>query len=131
MAANLSIGSYAYLYNLLSLEATSGPTHFNRVVGFCSLHEWEPFLSLLPNQCFAAFMRRGISSGFRLGFNPASPLRASKSNSPSATSLSAKVDEYLRDEVEAGNLSRVADNPSIHISPIGFIPKKTNQVGTG
>ena len=119
MAANLSIGSYAYLNNLLSLEATSGPaTHFNRVVEFLPLHKWEPF----PDQCFAAFMRRSISSGFRLGFNPASPLRASKSNSPSATSLSAKVDEYLRDEVEAGNLNRVAESPSIHISPIGFIP---------
>ena len=38
------------------------------------------------------------------------------------------MDEYLRDEVEAGNMGRVADRPSIHISPIGFIPKK-NKAG--
>ena len=125
VAANLSPGSYAYLDNLLSLEATSRPaTHYNRVVGFLPLHEWEPFLSLLQDQRFTAFLRRGISSGFRLGFNPASTLRSSKRNSPSATSLSTKVDDYLRDEVETGNLGRVADSSSTHISPIGFIPKK-------
>ena len=99
-------------------------THYNRVVGFLPLHEWEPFLSLLQDQCFAAFLRRGISSGFRLGFNPASILTASKSNSPSATSLSSKVNDYLRDEVETGNLGNVADSSSTHINPIGFIPKK-------
>ena len=125
VAANLSPGSYAYLDNLLSLEATSRPaTHYNRVVGFLPLHEWEPFLSLLQDQRFTAFLRRGISSGFRLGFNPASTLTASKSNSPSATSLSSKVNDYLRDEVETGNLGRVADSSSTHINPIGFIPKK-------
>ena len=59
VAANLSPGSYAYLDSLLSLEATSRPAaHYNRVVGFLPLHEWEPFLSLFQDQHFAAFLRR-------------------------------------------------------------------------
>ena len=55
----------AFLDNLLSLEAASGTaTHFKRVVGFLPLGEWEPFLFLLPDQCFAAFM--SVINGYLL-----------------------------------------------------------------
>ena len=78
----------------------------------------------LPRSALCSLLEKGISSGFRLGFNPASNLRSSKRNNPSATSLSTKVDDYIRDEVEMGNLGRAADSSSAHISPIGFILKK-------
>ena len=76
-----------------------------------------------PRSVLCSLLEKGISFGFRLGFNPASNLRSSKRNNPSATSLSTKVDDYIRDEVETGNLGRAADSSSAHIS-IGFILKK-------
>ena len=68
-------------------------------------------------------MRRGITRGFRIGVPPGSRLVPCSSNRPSAVSLAEKVEEYLHGEVKAGSLyPSLAAN--VHVSPIGFIPKK-------
>ena len=77
-----------------------------------------------PGPMLCSLHKEGHLFRFQTALQPSIAPQASKSNSPSATSLSTKVDEYARDEVEAGNLGRVTDSPSIHNSPIDFIPKK-------
>ena len=124
MATNISDGSYTFIQNLLTLEAASAPTTSPaaRPLGFLPEKEWDPVLKILPDPQFAAFLRRGIHDGFRLGVSPSATLVSSKSNSPSALALASKVDKYI-EEIKAGNL---APSPSegVHLSPIGFIPKK-------
>ena len=44
------------------------------------LHALAPFLASHLDQRYAAFMHRGIQYGFRVGFNPTSPIRASLAN---------------------------------------------------
>ena len=94
-----------------------------RPLGFLPEKEWDPVLKILPDPQLAAFLRRGIRDGFRLGVSPSATLVSSNSNSPSALALASKVDEYIEEEVKAGNLAP-SPREGVHLSPIGFIPKK-------
>ena len=85
--------------------------------------EWDPVLKILPDPQLGAFLRRGIRDGFPLGVSPSATLVSSKSNSPSALALASNVDEYIKEEVKAGNLAP-SPHEGVHLSPIGFIPKK-------
>ena len=125
VATNISDGSYASIQNLLVLEAASAPTTSPaaRLLGFLPEKEWDPVLKILPDPQLAAFLRRGIRDGFRLGVSPSTTLVSSNSNSPSALALASKVDEYIEEEVKAGNLAP-SPREGVHLSPIRFIPKK-------
>ena len=94
------------------------------VSGFLPHKAWDPFLSQHPDQHLAAFLRRGILSGFRIGFNRSSPLQSAGRNHASVPTLAPQVDEYIVEELTKGKL-RLASSPSrVHISPIGLVPKK-------
>ena len=91
-------GSYAFFQNILALESASNSLVV-KLLGFLPEKEWDPFLKTLLDQQFAAFLRRGICDGFRLGVSPLATLVSTKSNSPSTLALATKVDKYIKEEV--------------------------------
>jgi hypothetical protein len=113
----------------LALETQAGPpsTPQAHISGFLPLPAWDQFLQCHPDQRFAAFIRRGIQHGFRIGFNSAAcSLRAAQRNHGSVSNQASQVDKYIAEEVSAGKLRRIYDPlpPGIHSSQIGLIPKK-------
>ena len=91
--------------------------------GFLPITEWEPFLASHPDQQFAAFLRRGITHGFRIGFNRATNLHRMEGNLRSVQQNPEVVDKYIKSEVLAGKLIVTQSGDNIHCSPIGIIPK--------
>ena len=89
---------------------------------------WEPYLTSHPDQRFAAFLRRGLSGGFHIGFTAGSPLKAANGNMGSVAANPATVSRYIENEVAAGRLAPVNPSAVSHISPMGIIPKP-NQPG--
>ena len=93
------------------------------VVGFLPIVEWEPFLLAMPDQEFASYLRRGIESGFRIGYDwRAGPPAECRSNLKSVQDNTKAVDAYIEAEVKVGKLAPV-QRSSVHRSPIGLIPK--------
>ena len=86
------------------------------------MQEWLPYLQMHPDREFAEFMKRGLSSGFRIGFNPAHPLRTAPANFRSVQDHPATVDKYIAEEVASGRLVESQD-PSTRRNPIGIISK--------
>ena len=105
-----------------SLNGRVATTSSVLLSGFLSLQEWTPFLQLHPDEDFAQFMRWGLSSRFRIGFNPDHPLRAAPGNFSSVQNNPAIVDRYIANEVASGRLVESQD-PNIRRNPIGIIPK--------
>lgn len=120
----LSSGNaHRYTAKLLALEAAAGCAPLQQeVVGFMPMLEWEPYLKLYPDQRLAAFLRRGIKFGFRIGFRPASPLGKNSRNHQSVESNPQAVSAYIADEV-AGHRLELVGSESVHTSPMGLIPK--------
>ena len=125
VAAKITDGSYVFIQNLLALESASAPSNFPAVrsLGFLPERRWDPFLKTLPDPQFADFLRRGIRNGFHVGVSPSATLVSSKANSPSALALASMVDDYIKEDVKAGNLA-YSPCEGVHLSPIGFIPMK-------
>ena len=69
-------------------------------------------------------MRRGIHSGFRIGFDRNHKLRSAAKNHASTDRLATQVQSYINSEVSTGKLRLVASSTHIHVSPLGLIPKK-------
>ena len=67
-------------------------------------------------------MHRELTHGFRIGFDQAYLLADSPPNFQSVVNNPATVDQYIANEVTPGRL-RVTNAPSIHMNPIGIIPK--------
>ena len=92
--------------------------------GFLPLSTWSPLLNSHPDQRFAAFLRRGITHGFRIGADPAKPLRTRHLRLPSATNHPDIISDRISDELASGKLHvALPETPVRHISPIGVIPK--------
>ena len=124
VAANIKGGRYVFIDQLLALESQSGPADPIFVSGFLPASSWEPFLSSLPDQRFASYIRRGIHSGFRIGFNRSQKLRSACKNHQSTNQLATQVNSYITTEVNAGKLKMIPSPTGIHTSPMGLIPKK-------
>ena len=128
-ACNLEGSRYLYTADLLKLEAcgsdvapslTTGPSHAScRLPLDC----WEPFLHSHPDHTFAAYIRRGLRDGFKIGVPPEhrAKLKSAPRNHPSANTAPNEVARQLSIEVSAGRL-RPTDG-ACHISPIGLVPK--------
>ena len=110
--------------------------------GYCCLRaivtpyvvaEWERLLAAHPDREFAAYIVRGITSGFRIGVDPSlinGQFRSADSNMQSARDNAQVIDSYLGAEC---SLNRVigplpGDTPGIHVNRFGVIPK-ANQPG--
>ena len=126
--AGLCPGSYRYTDDLLQLEAISqGREPVSQppltVSGFLPLDAWAPFLASHPDQRYAACMCQGILYGFRVGFNPASSIRAAAANMRSALDLAEIVQQMIESKVTHGRLAIAPSPLGTHTSPLGLIPK--------
>ena len=121
-------GSYVYSDHLLALEACETVATV-RMEGDClvsplSIKAWSDGLSSHPDRNFAEFIIRGISQGFRVGFNRSVVTKSATSNL--AVPFPEVVDQYLRREVQLNRMHALPREVAqgIHISPLGIIPKK-------
>lgn len=93
------------------------------------LKRWEDVLVDLPDRQLKDYLLRGITEGFRIGFdyNLLSKLRSSSTNLLSAAENPDVVDSYLAKELHLGRIAHVSDPsalPFLQYSPFGVIPKK-------
>ena len=89
---------------------------------------WEQALVQHPDREFVGYILRGISGGFRIGFNyQRCSRRSARSNMKSAAENAGVVEEFLLTELTAGRVVGPFAQGSIlaiQISPFGVIPKR-------
>ncbi len=82
-----------------------------------------------PDREFAAYIVRGVSEGFRIGFNSGLvSLKQRSGNMPLADEHPEVVTGYIQKERELGRLMQVKQAEvltPIHTNPFGVIPKKS------
>lgn len=130
--ANIVNGQYRYIGDLLSLASVATPPATLR---FPEYHtpiciQWEkliPFLACHPDQTFAAYILNGLTSGFRIGFDPQkTQLKSHHTNHPSSLANKNVVQERISSEISAGRLYGPLSQrliPAVHVSPLGLVPK--------
>ena len=91
---------------------------------------WQQALAGYPDKSWTEFLLKGITQGFRIGFNwekHRHKLRPNHRNLRSAEDNPEVVRQYLAKETAEGRISKVASGTRptwVHCSPIGVIPKK-------
>ncbi len=124
---NIRGGRYIYTEELLALEALSrgrgAEDMLNPVTNSLPLDKWSMYLSLHPDEAFAAFLRRGISGGFRIGFSSGSRLRPAPKNFRSVDLNPFTVNKYVAEEMALGRRVVVHTKAGMRRNPIGIIPK--------
>ena len=124
-------GSYVFMGQLLALNSCVPPlSHVplalpQDVLTPLKANQWSKDLLPHPDQQFRSYLVQGITSGFRIGFNRSFPLQSESKNLYSSNP--AIISEYLEREVLLQRSWRVSISncpPSIHINPVGTIPKK-------
>ena len=75
------------------------------------------------DRALANFLCRGMSLGFRVGFSRATSLWGARENLPSVEANPAAVKEYIEEELKQSTIRPALPEESVHISPIGLIPK--------
>ena len=81
-------------------------------------------LAPFPDQRLASYVLDGVQHGFRIGISGMSCLRSLSRNHPSCLSHPAVVSAYISGERAAGRvLGPLPSSPSVHVSPIGLVPK--------
>ena len=128
------LGNYPYTSDLLHLEAMRPAQAVTdpRLLGIHSplqVDEWSELLKAHPDQQYVAFLLRGMTFGFRVGFNRAQKLRPAKRNMKSALERPSVIQDYLEQESsQQTNLGPFCPQDmkhlSIHTSKFGVIPKK-------
>lgn len=128
--ANIVNGCYRYIGDLLQLTAASSshPGHgwpiYHTPIHMERLH---PFLISHPDKTFAAFMYKGLTTGFRIGFSRHHrQLHSRGTNHPSALANERVVQEKISTEVTAGRLYGplpAHTTVPVHVSPLGLVPK--------
>ena len=117
--------TYQYTEDLLSLERVGGAPLLpgRSVEGVLPVEAWDHFLSSHPDQRFAAFLRRGIAAGFRIGYDRSHALGQASGNFPSVSRHSEAAAKYIQGEAEAGKLFPASQPGDAHCNPVGLIPK--------
>ncbi len=91
---------------------------------------WSQALASHPDQAFAQYVVEGLRQGFRIGFQPGSPLRSASANMKSAYDHPSIVTAYLQKECSLGRMlgpfTHMETLPPLHINRIGVIPKGLN-----
>ena len=91
--------------------------------------KWEEALAPHPDRVFADFISKGISQGFRIGYQANTPRKSALHNLLSAKEHVEVVNEYLQHELTKGRLigplPKSSLTPLLHCSPFGVIPKKS------
>ena len=88
------------------------------------LEDWCEALRDHPDRDFVAYILSGIAAGFKIGVEREVRMLRARRNLPSTKAHAEVVEAYLEKEVAVGRIKRVLDEPIIHISPFGVIPKK-------
>jgi hypothetical protein len=117
--ANIINGKYKYLADLQSMEACRAPVPPllpDTCKGVtCPLHlqAWRSYLAYHPDHCFATYLLNGISQGFRIGFSYLSELTPTMHNMLSTRENGHVVDDYIKEELQAGRLILIPQKVSI------------------
>ena len=100
-----------------------------------SLPGWHNLLRGYPNQAVVHFFLRGISEGFRIGYNYKEfTYKPARRNLLGAVSHPEVVDQYLQTEISLGRVIGPFPPkgvPDVHLNRFGVIPKTTNQINGG
>ena len=82
------------------------------------------FLSHYPDCRLASYILLGIRDGFRVGLAAPVTFRSSSRNHPSCQSRPGVITDYISVERAAGRMSGPWPfSVSLHVSPIGLVPK--------
>ena len=126
----ITAGHYRYLRDLLELEFSSCrsmPQLWSRGPTPLSVQAFARYLQSHPDQQFTAFILRGLSYGFRVGYSSSNgTLRSRGVNHPSSLANQVVVGSYISIEVREGRLVGPIPDPFrgvVHTSPIGLVPK--------
>ena len=90
------------------------------------LRAWRSSLGDHPDREFANYVTEGLTVGFRVGFNYATPLRSARRNMPSAAEHPEVIDQYVEGERASGRIlgpfatGTVSD---IQVNRLGVVPK--------
>ena len=118
------------LIGLQSFKPISPPRHraevLNRISTPLKQQAWQQQLARHPDKTFADYIINGISEGFRIGFNRAHTLKATKANMKSAREHPEFIGDYLSKELSKGRTIELhpLDITPTPISKFGVIPKK-------
>ena len=91
------------------------------------LAAWEQHLCNHPDQDFVAYILKGIQQGFRIGVDSTHNFISATKNMRSATLNPQVIEEYIKQELELGNIVGPFSKtlaPAVHINRFGVIPKK-------
>ena len=94
-----------------------------RVHSFLPPDEWDPYLASMPDKALAQFLHRGITEGFRVGFDRSSALQSAKGNLGSVDDYTGPVREYIEEELRQATIRSAMPGEVVHTSPIGLIQK--------
>ena len=121
---------YYYLNHLMALDACNPLCEDSNLYLSSSVtsplifDNWTRELSSHPDKAYTQYILRGISQGFRIGYNRHHQLR--QSHSAMLTHNPEVISHYLSQEVSLARMKMfpVSHSTNIHTSPIGVIPKK-------
>ena len=123
---------YKYTSDLMSLDHNNaGPSYLphppQRAGPIPPISAWLPFLESHPDKSFSHYITKGLTTGFRVGFDPTLvTLRQSNRNHVSVRDNPQTVSDYLQLECQLGRLNgpfQPKQVPGVHCSPMGIIPK--------
>lgn len=130
-AANIFGSRYRYTADLLELSSISSPSSYSDWPTYQSpikLDQLAPFLDRHPDRALAAYIQRGLISGFKVGYSHnRAHLRSRNINHPSARHNQTVVDDRITAELVAGRLLGPLPPPLarlVHTSPLGLVPKQ-------
>ena len=102
-------GAYPYMRDLIGLQSfkpISPPRPraevLNRISTPLKQQAWQQQLASHPDKTFADYIINGISEGFRIGFNRAHTLKATKANIKSPREHPEIIGDYLSKELSKG-----------------------------
>ncbi len=126
--------AYPYTHDLLLLEQFSPHSrelpaipNISSIASPLISAAWETALHDHPDQDLCAFIGRGITRGFRIGYDSSHRRQSAAKNMPSAMSNPEPVDQYLQTEVAEGRI--IGPLPAsfrhcVHVNCFGVIPKR-------
>ena len=95
------------------------------------MHIWAQCLQAHPDQSLARYLLKGMTVGFRIGYDWSRERKSACSNLPSASAHPEVVQQSLDQEVASGRLLGPFQPdelcPPVHVSRFGVIEKKHQQ----
>ena len=126
---------YQYTGDLLALDSCRAPRfglpslRFAAVITPLQWERWQHCLRSHPAREYAAYIVRGIRSGFRVGFQYGlAPCQSAQRNMLSASQCQGKISEFLATECAAGRVLGPFSRdlvPMVQVNRMGAVPKST------